>query len=266
MNENIYTTRFSERLYVIPQDEETRISILNVDRNTKYDLRRWHRLYLETDWQCNTIANTLVEYMIKVLYSHLTSGNADVLRFLPDCDNSVSGLNFYDLLIIKTTAKRNEDAEKEGNINISFYPGSRVEEIISDDTPREERKYEYISVDARYSFPNNPDLTKAMLKIEKMAARSLMEKNSIVLPKEFTAIATTYLFIENLYRELVYKLTLTKKPSVMINFNDIIEFHAITKKDGVEIKLRPGMGAKLIIKSDETTEADEYDDGSDDED
>lgn len=258
-----YKNGFSEHLYVIPQDEDTRISILNIDRNTKIDLRRYHRFILDNDWQCNTIANTTIEHIVKVLYSHLTSRSSDVLRYIPGCDNTNSGLNFYDLLIVKTSAKKNENAEKEGNINVSFYPGPAVDAIISDNTPREERKYEYIAADARYSFPDDPDLTKAMLKIDRLTRTSLGDKNGIILPKEYMAIATTYLFLENMYRELIYKLVLTKKPAVTINFNDIIEFHATLKKDGVEIKLRPGMGAKLIIKSDETTEADDYD-GNDD--
>jgi hypothetical protein len=60
---------------------------------------------------------------------------------------------------------------------------------------------------------------------------------------------------------MVTKIVQTGKSSVMINFNDIIEFHAIRKGEGIDVKLRPGMGAKLIIKSDESTEAD--DDGDD---
>jgi hypothetical protein len=245
-----------ERLYVIPQDEETRISILNADRNTKEDLRRLHRFYIEHDWQSNTIALTTLGTIVKVLYSHLTSGHSDVFRFVPGSDSMNVSLNFYDLLEIRTTAKKNDNAEKEGNINIAFYPGSAVDAIISDDTPREDRKYEFIAAEARYSFPNDAELTKAMLKIEGYARASLGEKNGILLPKEFMALSTTYIFLENLYRELIYKLKLTKKPSVTINFNDLIEFHAITKKDEVDIRLHPGMEAKLNIKSDETTEID----------
>ena len=77
------------------------------------------------------------------------------------------------------------------------------------------------------------------------------------------AIAIAYVFIENLYRHMVTKIVQLDKSSVMINFNDLIEFHAIRKKENsVEIRLRPGMGAKLIIKSDESTESDD-DDGLD---
>ena len=62
---------------------------------------------------------------------------------------------------------------------------------------------------------------------------------------------------------MITKIVQLDKSSVMINFNDLIEFHAIRKKENsVEIRLRPGMGAKLIIKSDESTESDD-DDGLD---
>ena len=58
-----------------------------------------------------------------------------------------------------------------------------------------------------------------------------------------------------------HRLHKCARKTLSINFNDLIEFHAIRKADCVDIKLRPGMGAKLIIKSDESTEADDgYDD------
>ena len=55
------------KMYIIPQDVETREDLLNVDRNTKEDIRLKHRLYLNSDWECNTVANTVVEALIKIL-------------------------------------------------------------------------------------------------------------------------------------------------------------------------------------------------------
>ena len=47
--------------YIIPMDPETRDDLLSIDRATKEDLRERHRLYLDNDWTCNTIANTVIE-------------------------------------------------------------------------------------------------------------------------------------------------------------------------------------------------------------
>lgn len=239
----------NDRLYIIPQDEETRISLLNVDRNTKEDVRRLHRLYVDHDWHCNTIANTYIETIIRHLgYDVKNNGNAN------------SKFDFYDLFLAYVTVKQNEDAEKEGNINIAFQPEEKVAEIITDPVPREEREYEYIAPSARYVFVDNEPKTKAYEKLDKVARMELQEKYGITIPDPWMVTAISYVFMENIIRELLYKLTLTGKLSSSINFNDNIEMHAIMKNGEVSISLRPGMNAKLLIKSDETTEAEDLDD------
>lgn len=235
--------------YIIPLDPETREDLLCVDRATKEDLRDRHRMYLNHDWECNTIANTTIESLIRILYAHIKENGVNVLEL----DDGT--LNFYDLIEMAASNKKNEDAEKVGNINIKFFPGEKVEEIISDDTPRDQREASYIEVKAAYSYPEDTDRTKAMLKIDNISRRLLSDKFAVILPNDYMAISTTCIFLENMYRVLVQKLVNSGKPMVSINFNDIVEFHAIRKENNaVDIKLRPGMGAKLIIKSDESTE------------
>lgn len=235
--------------YIIPLDPETREDLLCVDRATKEDLRDRHRMYLNHDWECNTIANTTIESLIKILYAHIKENGVNVLE-LDD-----GALNFYDLIEMAVSNKKNEDAEKEGNINIKFFPGEKVEEIISDDTPRDQREVVYMEAKAAYSYPEDTDRTKAMLKIDNISRRMLSDKFAVILPNDYMAISATCIFLENMYRVLVQKLVNSGKSMVSINFNDIVEFHAIRKENNaVDIKLRPGMGAKLIIKSDESTE------------
>ena len=248
---------YGTKLYVIPLEEESRQDLLNVDRNTKEDLRRKHRFHTNMDWESNTIANVTVETLIRILYANIKENGVSILAMEED-----GRLNFYDLLELAASNKVNESAEKNGNINVKFFPGAEVDKIISDDVAREDKQIEYITAEAAYSYPDDNDRTKAMLKIDNIARKSLADKYSIILPKNYMAIASTCIFLENLYRELIQKIVLLNKSAVTINFNDLIEFHAIRKADGVDIKLRPGMGAKLIIKSDESTESD--DDGYDD--
>ena len=59
------------KLYIIPQDGETREDLLCIDRFSKEDLRLKHRLIVNSDWEMNTITNTLLEALIKVLYSQI---------------------------------------------------------------------------------------------------------------------------------------------------------------------------------------------------
>ena len=234
---------------IIPLYPQDKKDILNIDRNTKEDLRLKHHLIVDRDWESNTIATTTIDIMIQVLHKTIVNNGLTIF----DVDGS-GMIEFYDLLTIATSNKVNESAEKTGNINVKFFPGERVKDIISDDTPREEKKYRYEAIDAAYSYLEDEGMNRAMLKIDKLARKNLLENRNILLPKDFMAIAVTYVFLENVYRELMQKLVLTGKPIVTINFNDIIEFHATRKPDGAVINLRPGMGSKLDIKSDETTE------------
>lgn len=241
-------TEMGNKMYIIPQDVETREDLLAIDRATKEDIRLKHRLYLNTDWACNTVANTVVESLVKILYSHIKDNGVRVL------DAGDTELDFYDLIDIAASNKKNEAAEKTGNINVKFRPGRAVDAIVADDTPRENKDFPFVEITAAYSYPDDMERTQAMLKIDKVSRKILADKYSFILPKDFEAVATAVVFIENIYRHLVQKIVLTGKPSAMINFNDIIEFHAAKKGDSIDIRLRPGMGAKLIIKSDEETE------------
>lgn len=243
----------SSRLYIIPQDEETRISLLNADRNSKVDLRRHFGIHEEHDWQCNTIATCYLELLIKALAMEVKhNGNADAT------------INFYDLFTVFVTVKRNANAEKEGNINIVFVPGTKAIEMISDETPREDRAIEYVSPEAFFTIQDDNDMTALFLKIDSVSKLDLQHKYGIAMPHSWIITAIAYTFMENIFRELLYKLAMEKTSISSINFNDTVEMHAIVDGDGgVKITMRPGMNAKLIIKSDESTESD---DGEDDDD
>lgn len=239
--------QLNDRLYIIPQDPENRISLLNVDRHTKEDVRLSHRVFIDHDWQANTIANAYIEMIIQALGMDVkNTGNAN------------AAWNFYDYMTAHVTVKRNEDAEKEGNINIAFEIGPKVEEIITDDTLPENRAYTLITPEAAFSFPTNPAKNAAYLKIDKVARMSLNEKYSIVIADDWIVTAVAVNFFANIIRELLYEVANSGKKAASINFNDNIECHAVLKGDDkVSIMLRPGMNAKLLIKSDETTEAED---------
>ena len=243
----------ASRPYVYPIDKESRDDVLIVDRLTKEELRLKHRLYLQTDWESNTVANAVMETALRVMYAQIMNMGVHVLD--DDMDNT---LIFYDLIEIAASNKKNESAEKTGNINVIFTPGERVKDIISDDTPINERKIEYCDFRKVYTIPDDEALTNVMHRIDTIARKLLLEKYSLALSADWSAIATAYIFLENMYRQLIMKLNASDKKMVIINFNDLIEFYAQKNSNGeAQVFTRPGMGAKLIIKSDATTEADE---------
>lgn len=248
----MYNEIVGSKNYVITQDPETREDLLMIDRQTKEDLREIHRLYLNNDWECNTITYVTIETLVKILHAHIKDHGVDIL------ESGGNEINFYDILEMSASNKKNEDAEKTGNINVSFWAGEKVADIVSEDTLREQQEVDFVEISAAYSYPEDSERTRAMLKIDNLARRLLSDRYAIVLPKDYMAIAPTYLFLKNLYRVLTEKLVNSGKGTTTINFNDIIEFHAVKSKDnGIDIHLRPGMAAKLIIKSDEVTEDDD---------
>lgn len=242
----------SDRVYAIPQDPETRQDLLMIDRQTKEDVRIRHRLYVNSDWECNTITLTVIETLARVLHAHIKDSGVGVLD--KDYGNV---LDFYGLLLVTASNRKNAKAEKNGNINIVFKKGVGVDEIVSDDTPKDMKEQEYIAIEAFCTDVNDEEFTQAMLKVDRMARKQLNDKNGILLPKNFMAVTIARTFMENVYRQLVQKSVLADKQKVTINFNDIVEIHATKNDDGVIISLTPGMAAKLIIKYDGATEREE---------
>ena len=235
--------------YIIPmEDPETTDDLMAIDRKTKEDMRTEHKLYINSDWECNTIACTVCETLIGVLYSHIIKNGVSFLSEVADAGS----LNFYDLLIVSVSYKENKSADKVGNLNIMFHPGKDIDPIVSD--PDLYPNVEYMEPKARFSFPNDQDLTDAFAKIDILARREIKDNYSIIMPTAFGSIAVCYVFLRNLYQYLVLKLIKSERNSVIINFNDIIEFYAQKEEDGCKVYIRPGMGAKLIIKSDISTE------------
>lgn len=250
----MFNEELGDRVPIIPTNPETREDLLNVDRQTKEDLRERHRFYMNNDWDLTTVATVTIECLTRVIYSQVRNNGIQILK------KDYGGvLNFYDLLEIAATYKENQKAEKTGNINVKFGPGPRVDDIISEDAKPENS---YIEAVAAYSFPDDEDRTKSIRNVDKIARKTIFDKYNIMLPKDYQAVAATAIYLEDLFRYIIQKLVLSGKKKVSINFNDIIEFHAEMKNDKACINCTPGLGAKLIIKSDKDTEFE--DDGLDD--
>lgn len=243
------------RMLVTPSNLNDKIDLQAIDQKTKEDLRLRHKMFIQRDWECNTTAYLFVSNMCRVINSHILNNGVEVLVHAEG-----SELNFYDLFKISVSNKKNENAEKTGNINVKFIPEKKVDGIIEDYENTDNTFFDY---KAAYVFPEDESMTNAFLQIDELTRRKAKDKYDVILTHKWMSVAITYIFIENVYRYMITKLVKTGRKSLMINFNDIIEFHIMKNKDGsFDIRLRPGYGAKLMVKSDESTEA-ENEEGDD---
>ncbi len=243
------------RMLVVPSNQNDKIDLQAIDQKTKEDLRLRHKIFIQKDWECNTTAFLFVSNMCRVINSHITNNGVEVLVHAEG-----SELNFYDLFKVSVTNKKNENAEKVGNINVKFIPEKKLDGIIAD---YENTDNTFFDFKAAYVYPDDEKMTNAFLRIDELTRRNAKDKYDIILTHKWMSVAITHLFIENVYRYMIEKLMKTGRNSLMINFNDIIEFHIMKSKDGgFDIRLRPGYGAKLMVKSDESTEA-ENEEGDD---
>ena len=246
----------------IPQDKQARDFLLAIDQQTKIDVDQRFGFIINQDWHCNTIANCTVEAIISAMNADMKMYGAPTAR-----------INFYDLFIAKVTTKVNENAEKEGNINVSFEPGPTANNLITTEVPKNEENVdkcdpkEYFKIeDVDINADQLAAMNEAYLNIDRKARYTLSNNYAITITDDnaLCAFAVTYLFILNIFRKLLQDLgDDPTKHLVSVNFNDNIEFHAMRDDEGyVKLAMRPGLNAKLLIKSDETTEDDEFDDVS----
>ncbi|MCM1214078.1 MAG: hypothetical protein NC548_06110 [Lachnospiraceae bacterium] len=248
----------ARRICDAPQDPVTRDFLYAIDRQTKIDVAEQFGVTIDRDWWCNTIANNTVEAIIKALATDMQTEGAPR-----------ASLNFYDLFIAQVTTKRNTKAEKEGNINISFQAGPTAEALITEVKRKDQQAVEQVrAID--FFHIEDPDadqhelelMNQAYLAVDTQARYAMSQNYGIVLGQntEMVAFAICYTFIKNIFSGLLLQLGENPEQTLAtVNFNDNIEFHALIKDGGVILSMRPGMNAKLLIKSDAMTEATEWD-------
>ena len=265
---NEYTDDYSfasqyrkRRQAIVPQDKDTCVFLYDVDCETKVDLETWFCNIINYDWHCNTIANCTVEAIIKAMNVDMKESFAKSARF-----------NFYNLFLVRVTTKINEHAEKEGNINVAFEPGPTAIELINTPISKVDEIHEKYDCMKFFTIENpeeDPIILQAQNEkygnIDRQARYVLSNNYAITIPdsNKYMAFGVTYLFIRNIFRKLLREIGAHPELNLIsVNFNDNIEFHVMRDEDDPEkvtLAMRPGLNAKLLIKSDETTEDDEID-------
>ena len=194
-----------------------------------------------------TIACVYVESIIRVLVKLMRENHGE------------ASINFLDLMTVSSSNRENDDADKDGNINIVFTPGKTVADIM-------ERDYAPV-VDQEMWEGTIIDV------IEKACAKILATKHKMTANNACNWTKISYVYLEYLFRTLKLMAKVAAEngnKAVMINFLEMFEAHCtvdtITNPDNPDlvsekytVKIRPGFEAKLLIKDDNVTEAGEED-------
>ena len=245
------------KLFLIPQDPRDREIILSSDRRAAAELRDRCSILFDYDWQCNTIANTMIEAMIQYLNRMLQ--NNEIGRG--------AGIDFYNIFSIIVSIKNNDDAEKQGNINIVFKPGNIADALIENgpDAAADCPLYTTEAIPVNLGDSDDAASDRLYREIACHVGYMLNSRNGILIPpsgeQRCFVQKITGIFMINVFRDMLHRLALEKNEHpdldewvITLNLNDNIEIHAVMDEHGTKFVLRPGMNAKLTIKCDEVTE------------
>lgn len=245
----------NQRLLVIPQEPEAHAKLQSIDRKTRHDVQVMYGIISESDWQMNTIANTAMETLIELLHTQLQLDAG-----MSGANGPIAACNFYDTFFIKATNRITEEADKEGNINIEFQAGPRAIALISQkERPPLPPK---VSPIERYGMESElPALHELFDRVDRTTRYALSKKYRFVMADnlKFGTLAVLDQFMLNLFEYLLFELGQDQDKAIAtVNFNENVEIHALrnTEDGTIQLKMRPGMNAKLLIKNDGVTESD----------
>ncbi len=237
----------SKAIYDVPSDEVSRQKTLEIEGIAAQFLRKNCALTVRHDFVIYNIASVVLEQV----FGTLAIG----------CAMSQNGpggqaINLNGVLSAIVTLSSDDEAEKEGNINLKIERGGKYnypEDIAKDLVLNkfDEKSKSKILLDPDIS---NGDL-KVLKDIDQSAQRILQSKYNMLIYQPLVVQTIACVFVTSAIQWLVTTAVETQKPT-MYNFNDIIECRCVLKKGAPDIRFVPGMAAKLAIKYDDFTEED----------
>lgn len=232
---------------MVPTTDENLRFFGNVERKTKELLRKRFKINVTSDWEIYTISITTIHSACILLASKMRSNFWE-----PD------SVEFYDMLTVGSSNRKNNKAEKTNNINCIFVAGDAIEKISSDpdnfwNQPQMRAADAFLPDSQDPEFPWN---WKELRAIAKNAAYMLSYNHGISVAERDLAIilATAYVFLENCYKQLIID-TVSREDKLITKVT--YELGTLIRLNGREsdnqtitIELTPGPGAKKIIKDD----------------
>ena len=232
---------------ISPTDEAQRVVTEKIEKACRNKLVGDYKIRLNPGYT-TTITCVYVESLIRVLIKVMRENRGD------------GSINFLDLFTVSSSNRENDEADKDGNINVKFTPGSLCAAIMDRD----------------YCPVIEPKMWQDTIitMVEKECSHILATKHKMTSSsvQNYTKIAFCY--IEFFFRTLKLMAKVARDNgnfAAMINFLEMFEAHATIESqenpenpelehEVITVKLRPGFQAKLLIKDDGITESSEEED------
>lgn len=232
---------------VVPSDPAQRAVTEKVEIMSRAKLISDYKIRLNSGYM-TTIACVYVESLITILVKLMRESKGD------------SKINFLDMFTVESVNRENDDADKDGNINVKFIPGTVIQTIM-------ERDFAPVI--------NEEMWEDTIIKlVETECGKTLQTKHKMTSSNTAIWTKIAFVYFEYLFRvlKMLGKAAYDNgNVSASINFLELFEAHVtvevIENPDNPELvrevytcKLRPGFEAKLLIKDDGVTEVDDEDD------
>lgn len=256
--ESMVVGRDTSRIGMIPEvDHPFYAQLHEAEMATKRDLLDYTNFEMNHGWDVTTCAYVFLRDAIKLLGSEFKRLN----------DATVT-MDIENVLSLGITYSQSDLSEKEGNINVMFFVGNVMEDIM------------YFRNDIHYTdqeeapliIPSDLDEDEyvMMQTLEKAVRRDMSAEYDYVVGFEWFYYTVAVYYFKNLLQQIYNKFMNDGKKSQSVNFFDLIEININPKYEDEEdenntnivgrITIGPGVSAKLGIKDDSFTDPGEDDD------
>lgn len=226
---------------ISPSDPTQRVVTEKIEQASRNKLISDYKIRLNPGYM-TTIACVYTEALIRTLVAIMRENRGQ------------GAINFLDLFTISSSNRENDDADKDGNINIKFVPGSTCTSIM-------EREFAPVVEEPMWK-------DTILERVQKECGSILLNKHKMTGNNVNLWTKVTYVYMEYLFRtlRLMVKVGLENgHNATSINFLEMFEAHALIEQvsnpenpdlvsEEITVKLRPGFQAKLLIKDDGITE------------
>jgi len=121
-HEAVSTEKMCADMLITPQDISMKVDVAHIDRRASSVLANRFGVYFSEPWVATTVATVVLQSAIKELTAKMQASG-----------KKSASINLNDILELHVSCKENEEAEKEGNIIITFTPGMEAKLLIKSD-------------------------------------------------------------------------------------------------------------------------------------
>lgn len=158
--------------------------------------------------------------------------------------------------IIANLSAKEADAEKDGNLNVSFEMPKDIRVHVEDmhEFLADIRKQNGDEVKVlKLKNPNDKNEEMIVQRINSETIKDLQDKHAIMVMDTDLPITIAAYYLAGMY-DVLGNLARETGHLIMYNLGDVIEVSCIIRKDEPFYRIQPGVCAKLTIKQDSFTE------------